>query len=133
MKPMTYTTDVQPTYSGTITFENVPESIYRAVTDLLGGRGVLESREDPSRPETVRVSPPETVRVLTLGQTIRKLRRRSNLTTRQVATWCGVTVTTVCRWESDSRKPTRASRERLCTLYGIPSIPLLFAEEEDEK
>lgn len=125
MKPMTYTTDVQPTYSGTITFENVPESIYRAVTDLLGGRGVLESREDPSRPETVRV--------LTLGQTIRKLRRRSNLTTRQVATWCGVTVTTVCRWESDSRKPTRASRERLCTLYGIPSIPLLFAEEEDEK
>lgn len=125
MKPMTYTTDVQPTYSGTITFENVPESIYRAVTDLLGGRGILESREDPSRPETVRV--------LTLGQTIRKLRRRSNLTTRQVATWCGVTVTTVCRWESDSRKPTRASRERLCTLYGIPSIPLLFAEEEDEK
>lgn len=125
MKPMTYTTDVQPTYSGTITFENVPESIYRAVTDLLGGRGILESREDPSRPETVRV--------LTLGQTIRKLRRRSNLTTRQVATWCGVTVTTVCRWEGDSRKPTRASRERLCTLYGIPSIPLLFAEEEDEK
>ena len=56
MKPMSYTADVQTLHSGTITFENVPGNIYRAVIDLLGGHGVIETRE-PSRPETVDVQP----------------------------------------------------------------------------
>lgn len=134
MKPMSYTADVQTLHSGTIAFENVPENIYRAVIDLLGGRGVIETRE-PSRPETVDVQPARTTRpvhVLTLGQTLRKLRSRANLAPQQVAAWCGVTPTTVYRWESDRRKPTRPNRERLCSLYGIPSIPVLFGEEETE-
>ena len=94
MKPMSYTADVQTLHSGTIAFENVPDNVYRAVIDLLGGRGVIETRE-PSRPETVDVQPTRTT-----------------------------------RRESDRRKPTRPNRERLCSLYGIPSIPVLFGEEE---
>ncbi|MBR5366967.1 MAG: helix-turn-helix domain-containing protein [Clostridia bacterium] len=129
MKPMSYTADVQTLHSGTIAFENVPGNIYRAIIDLLGGRGVIETRE-PSRPETVDVQPTRLVHVLTLGQTLRKLRSRANLAPQQVAAWCGVTPTTVYRWESDRRKPTRPNRERLCSLYGIPSIPVLFGEEE---
>ena len=94
MKPMSYTADVQTLHSGTIAFENVPGNIYRAIIDLLGGRGVIETRE-PSRPETVDVQPTRLVHVLTLGQTLRKLRSRANLAPQQVAAWCGVTPTTV--------------------------------------
>ena len=124
MKPMTYTADVQTLHSGTIAFENVPENIYRAVIDLLGGRGVIETREDPSRPSG---------QILTMGQTLRKLRSRANLTPRQVATWCGVTPTTVYRWESDGREPSRRNCERLCALYGLKEIPVIIGGEETAK
>ena len=124
MKPMTYTADVQTLHSGTIAFENVPDNVYRAVIDLLGGRGVIETREDPSRPSG---------QILTMGQTLRKLRSRATLTPRQVATWCGVTPTTVYRWESDGREPSRRNCERLRALYGLKEIPVIIGGEETAK
>ena len=122
MKPMTYTADVQTLHSGTIAFENVPENIYRAVIDLLGGRGVIETREDPSRPSG---------QILTMGQTLRKLRSRANLTPRQVATWCGVTPTTVHRWEKGDREPRSTCKERLRCLYGVQSLHILADDEKE--
>lgn len=113
-KKMIYTLDAKPLYSGTISFEGVPEYIFEAMTKLLEGYGLLEGKQEPAKePER-----PALDERLTMAEKLRKLRIKSGLTVRQVANWCSVTPTTVHRWEKGDREPRRECQDALRRLYG---------------
>lgn len=126
-KKMIYTLDAKPLYSGTISFEGVPEYIFEAMTKLLEGYGLLKGKQEPAK-EPERPAPDER---LTMAEKLRKLRMRSGLSVRQVANWCSVTPTTVHRWEKGDREPRSTCKERLRSLYGVQSLHILADDEKE--
>ena len=61
---------------------------------------------------------------MNVGQAIRTLRQKHNLTQAQLAERCGMSTNAVCLLETGKTYPPKATVEKLCTIFGIS--PALF-------
>lgn len=118
----TYTADLTLTYSGTLTFENVPENIYHAIIRLLDGKGVLEPlppADNPSR------DPEE---MMSIPQTIAALMSLDGSTYDGIAAYVGAQPDTVRRWVNGSKTPGENSLKDLAEYFGVDHIPMTRKE-----
>ena len=119
----TYTADLTLTYSGTLTFENVPESIYHAIIRLLDGKGVLEPLppdDNPSRdPEEERMS---------IAKTLAMLMLITGKSSNDIASYLGITRDTVSRWVEGTKTPGKDSLKDLAKYFGVDHIPMTKTE-----
>lgn len=119
----TYTADLTLTYSGTLTFENVPENIYHAIIRLLDGKGVLEPlppADNPSRdPEEEMMSISETIAALTIF---------SGATFDGIAASIGAQPDTVRCWVNGYKTPGETRLKDLANYFGVDRIPMTRKE-----
>ena len=119
----TYTADLTLTYSGTLTFENVPENIYHAIIRLLDGKGVLEPlqpADNPSRdPEEERMS---------ISETIWELMKMQNVSCEDVGKGVDARPDTVYRWVKGTRTPGEIYLRDIANYFGVDHIPMTREE-----
>ena len=66
-----------------------------------------------------------------LGEAIKALRLRNNLTQAQLAQKCGMSTNAVCSMETGKSWPPKNTVERLCRTLGVPTSFLLVASIEE--
>lgn len=66
-----------------------------------------------------------------LGQAIKTLRLKQGLTQAQLAEGCGMSTNAVCSLETGRAYPPKATVERLCQVFGVPTSYLLMASIEE--
>ena len=62
-----------------------------------------------------------------IGQAIRTLRQRQNMTQGQLAERCGFSVNQVSSWEIGKAYPPKGTVERICSELGVPTSYLFLA------
>ena len=68
-----------------------------------------------------------------LGNAIRSLRKKKNITQKQLATLCGLSANAMCNLESGESFPTKTTISKICKALEIPeSYLLLFSITEEE-
>ncbi len=67
-----------------------------------------------------------------IGQAIKTLRQKQGMTQAQLAEKCGISHNAVCSLETGKSYPPRATVERLCQAFDIPSSYLLISAVEEE-
>lgn len=119
----TYTADLTLTYSGTLTFENVPENTLHAIIRLLDGKGVLEPlppADNPSRdPEEERMS---------ISETIWELMKMQNVSCEDVGKGVDARADTVYRWVRGTRTPGEIYLRDIANYFGVDHIPMTREE-----
>ena len=68
-----------------------------------------------------------------LGNAIRSLRKKKNITQKQLATLCDLSANALCNIESGESFPTKKTITKICQALEIPeSYLLLFSITEDD-
>lgn len=67
-----------------------------------------------------------------VGQAIKTLRLKCNLTQAQLAERCGMSTTAVSELETGKTYPPKATVERLCEAFGIPQSYFLMSSIEEQ-
>lgn len=65
-----------------------------------------------------------------IGQAIKTLRQKNNLTQTQLAERCGMSTNAVCSLETGKAYPPKATIERLCSVFDIPQSYFLLSSIE---
>jgi len=66
-----------------------------------------------------------------IGQAIKELRIRHNMTQAQLAERCGMSTNAICSLETGKAYPPKATVDKLCEAFGIPQSYLLMASIEE--
>lgn len=66
-----------------------------------------------------------------IGQAIKLLRTKQGLTQTQLAERCGMSTNAVCSLETGKAYPPKATVEKLCEAFGLPTAYLLMAAIEE--
>ena len=67
-----------------------------------------------------------------IGQAIKELRTKRDMTQEQLAASVGMTTNAISMWELGKRIPPKESIERLCRAFGIPVSYMLMAAIEEK-
>ena len=70
---------------------------------------------------------------MTIGETIRKLRKERTLTQTQIADLLGITYQAVSNWEHNKNAPDLTQIPRLAQIFGVTTDYLLGLERPDKK
>lgn len=70
---------------------------------------------------------------MSIGTTIKQLRRRKDLTQEQLAEYLGITSRAVSQWECDRTAPDISQLPALCHIFGVSSDVLLGIDIEKSK
>lgn len=66
-----------------------------------------------------------------IGQAIKELRIRNNMTQAQLAERCGMSTNAICSLETGKAYPPKATVDKLCEAFAIPQSYLLMASIEE--
>lgn len=66
-----------------------------------------------------------------IGQAIKELRMRHNMTQAKLADKCGMSTNAICSLETGKAYPPKATVDKLCEVFGIPQSYLLMASIEE--
>lgn len=69
---------------------------------------------------------------MNIGQAIKTLRLKNNLTQTQLAEKCGMSTNAVSMLENGKTFPPKPTIERMCEVFGIPQSYLLVSSIEEE-
>lgn len=70
-------------------------------------------------------------KIMDLGQAVKTLRQKQNLTQVQLAERCGMSTNAICSLETGKSYPPKATVERLCEALGLPTAYFLMATIEE--
>lgn len=69
---------------------------------------------------------------MNIGQAIRTLRTKQNMTQADLAKHTGVSLNTVSAWELGKTFPTTDTIKRICDAFGVPTSYLLLSTMEEK-
>lgn len=69
---------------------------------------------------------------MNIGNAIKSLRSKQNMTQAELAERLGISVNAVSAWELDKTFPSNNNIKRLCDVFGIPSSLLLLSSIDKE-
>lgn len=69
--------------------------------------------------------------IMNIGQAIRTLRQKQNMTQEELAERVGMSVNAVSTWELDKAFPPKQSIKRICEAFGVPQSYFLLSTIEE--
>lgn len=68
-----------------------------------------------------------------LGNAVKTIRKKKNITQKELAKLCGISTNTICSIENGVTSPTKSSITKICKALNIPeSYLLLFGISEED-